>query len=268
MKNLWVAVSGAVAQQRNVETIANNVANANTPGFKKDVLAFKEHLTVLEKGHDEIDLPHKEWKPADFYRSYGAENAHVKVDGSYTIFEQGQLVPTNNPLDMALNGKGFFEVETPNGVRFTRTGNFTINNNGELVTHNGNHVLKESETGQDIAPSERYIKFDSGKISINIQGDIFQGNNIISKLSIVEFKDIHALKKEGNSMYINNDLKNIKTQNIKTAVHQSFIEQSNVNTVEEMANLIKANRQFETIQKVIKAYDNMAGKAVNEIAKF
>ena len=110
MKNIWVPLSGQIAQQRKVETIANNIANANTAGFKKDRLVFKEHLTALTKGSDDIDLPNKEWSPDDFYRSQGAENAYVKVDGSYTNFEQGDLKPTNNPLDMALFGKGFFSL--------------------------------------------------------------------------------------------------------------------------------------------------------------
>ena len=86
MKELWVPLSGALAQQKRVETIANNVANANTPAFKRDQAVFKEHLTAYEKGTD-IDLPNKEWAPEDFYRSYGAEKANVKVDGTYTNFK-------------------------------------------------------------------------------------------------------------------------------------------------------------------------------------
>ena len=89
-------MSGAIAQQRNVETIANNVANAQTPGFKKDQLAFKEYLSAFEKGVHDIDLPNKEWSPEDFYHSYGAEQGHVRVDGSYTMHSQGQLTPTGN----------------------------------------------------------------------------------------------------------------------------------------------------------------------------
>ncbi len=137
MKNIWVPLSGQIAQQRKVETIANNIANANTAGFKKDRLAFKEHLTALTKGMDDIDIPNKEFGPDDFYHTQGAENAMVEVDGSYTVFEQGSLQPTNNPLDMALFGKGFFEVLTPAGVRYTRQGNFTVSKDGDLVTAQG-----------------------------------------------------------------------------------------------------------------------------------
>jgi flagellar basal-body rod protein FlgF len=271
-----------MAQQRNVETIANNVANANTPGFKKDQLVFKEHLTALEKGIQDIDLPTKEWAPEDFYRSYGAENAHVSVDGSYTIHEQGQLVPTGNPLDVALNGKGFFEVLTPNGVRYSRRGIFSMGQDGSLVTDQGNKLLNKLdrsflETNRDPAseeaipqPSERGLKIDpsKGKVAINMQGEIFQAGKKVGDISIVEFKDIHALKKEGNSLFINNHPQNVNLSNIKTIVNQGFVEQSNVNAVQEMSALIKANRNFESIQRAIKAYDSMAGKAANEIARF
>ena len=93
MRELWVPLSGAIAQQKQVETIANNVANVNTPGFKRDQVVFKEYLAALEKGADQqgVDLPQKEWKPEDFYRSYNSEDSFVKVDGSFTNHEQGQL---------------------------------------------------------------------------------------------------------------------------------------------------------------------------------
>lgn len=286
MKDLWVSVSGALAAQKNVETIANNVANANTPGFKRDQLAFKEHLTALTKGVDDADLPAKEWSPDDFYRSYGAEDAYVKVDGSYTIHEQGQLSPTNNPLDLALQGKGFFEVLTPNGVRYTRKGNFSIGKDGSLVTDQGYPVLSkinwqdvktipaiagENRGPASVIPSteERKITVgQGGKVNISLEGEVYIAGNKIADLSVVEFKDQHALKKEGNAFFINADSENIEKTNSKTAIHQGFVEESNVNAVSEMSNLIKANRHFESIQRAIKAYDSITGRSVNEIGKF
>ena len=277
MRELWVPLSGAIAQQRNVETIANNVANANTPGFKKEQVVFKEYLTALEKGDAAIDLPQKEFKPEDFYRSNNAEDSFVKVDGAYTLHEQGQLVPTGNAFDNALSGQGFFEVLTPNGVRYTRKGSFSINNEGKLVTDQGYLVLSKDappSLGADgkfalsTPPETRAILVGKNKFSINLDGDVFSGDNKISNLSLAEFNDIHALKKEGNSLFINPDQKNIKVGEIKTSVHQGFVEQSNVNAVAEMSSLINANRNFETIQRVIKTYDTMSGKAVNEISKF
>lgn len=276
MKELWVPLSGAIAQQRKVETIANNVANANTTGFKKDQLTFKEHLTAYERGVD-IDLPNKEWAPEDFYRSYGAEKAMVKVDGSYTDFTQGQISPTNNPLDLALQGKGFFEVLTPNGVRYTRSGRLSLSREGYLVTNKGFKVLSKTQvpegtiTPDDISqipkPEERFIQLGVGSISINLQGQIFQQGNQVGELSVVEFQNPTVLRKEGNSLFINRDGNNI-ARSVTTAVHQGALEGSNVNTVQEMSNLIKAQRNFESIQKVMKTYDSMAAKSYNEIGKF
>ncbi len=277
---MWVPLSGAIAQQRNVDTIANNVANSNTPGFKKDQLVFKEYLTALENNSGDIDLPGKEFRPEDFYRSQGAEHAFVKVDGSYSSHEQGMLEPTGNPLDIGIRGDGFFEVLTPNGIRFTRRGTFSISSNGELVTDQGYKVLSKINLNQNqnkggetttIAvppPEQRVIKLENGKININLTGDVSSGPTNVGTLSVVEFNDVHTLKKEGDSLYINEDNANIISEAKNSSIHQGFVESSNVNPVEEMSNLIKANRNFESIQKVIKTYDNISGRAVNEIGKF
>lgn len=278
MKNIWVPLSGQIAQQRKVETIANNIANANTSGFKKDRLAFKEHLTALTKGSDTIDLPRKEWSPKDFYKTQGGENAFVKVDGSYTNFEQGPLTPTNNPLDLALFGKGFFELHTPSGIRFSRKGNFSISKDGELVTLQGFKVLARVQSTEPSTPEQlsnsdtirnRFIKINSkNKLSISREGDIFSGNQKVASLSIIEFKDLQAIRKQGSSLYINNSLENIKRQSISTTVNQGFMEGSNVNAIKEMSELINAHRHFENIQKAVNAYDQLSGRIVNDIADF
>jgi flagellar basal-body rod protein FlgG len=276
LKNIWVPLSGQIAQQRKVETIANNIANANTAGFKKDRLAFKEHLTALTKGADSIDLPRKEWSPEDFYRSQGSENAFVKVDGSYIDFEQGPMNPTGNPLDFGLNGKGFFEVLTPNGIRFMRKGNFSLNQNGEVVTSSGFKVLsalpaggKDSATPNDSAIEDRVLKVPTNSsFSVSKEGDVFNSQGKVGKVSVVEFTDLQALRKEGHSLFINNAKNNVKRENIATTVNQGFVEGSNVNAIKEMSELISAHRHFENIQKAINTYDAMSKQAVNDIAQF
>ncbi|MGE3609637.1 MAG: flagellar hook-basal body protein [Bacteriovoracaceae bacterium] len=280
MKNIWVPLSGQVAQQRKVETIANNVANANTVGFKKDQLVFKEHLTALTQGVEDIHIPRKEFSPADFYHTQGAENAMVAVDGSFTIFEQGQLTPTNNPLDIGLQGEGFIEVLTPTGVRFTRKGNFSLSKNGEIVTDQGYKILsalnvspqalrEPASAGNFPKPEDRILKVPTdSKLTISKDGEILTTDGIIGKISVVEFQDKHALRKEGNALFITPDDLNIIRTDIKTTVNQGFLEGSNVNAIEEMSELIKAHRHFESIQKAINAYDQISGKAANEIGKF
>ena len=280
MSNIWVPLSGQLAQQRKVETIANNVANANTVGFKKDQLVFKEHLTAFTQGVQDIDIPRKEFSPADFYHTQGAENAMVAVDGNFTIHEQGQFIPTSNPLDVALKGEGFLEVLTPTGVRFTRKGNLSINRESELVTDQGFKVLGSleatSEALRDPAsinsfpkPEDRVVKIPTNsKLTVSLDGELLTKGGSIGKLSIVEFADKHALKKEGNSLFITPDEANVIRTDIKTTVNQGFLEGSNVNAIEEMSDLIQAHRHFESIQKAINAYDSISGKAANEIGKF
>jgi flagellar basal-body rod protein FlgG len=277
LREIWVPISGAIAQQRNVEQIANNVANANTPGFKKDKIVFKEYLAALEKGAEDVDLPQRDWKPEDFYRSNGSEDSFVKVDGTYTMHEQGQLTPTGNSFDFALNGQGFFEVLTPQGVRYSRKGNFTINAEGKLVTDQGHPILSkgappvinpDGSMQLTSPPESRQITVGNNKLAISLDGEVFAGNNKVADLAVVEFNDLHQLKKEGNSLFVNTDAKNYKIGNNKTSVHQGFVEQSNVNAVSEMSQLINANRNFESIQRVIKTYDQISSKAVNEIPKF
>jgi flagellar basal-body rod protein FlgG len=279
VKDLWVPVSGAIAQQRYVDTIANNVANANTPGFKKDSLTFREHLTALEKGAD-INLPNKEWSPGDFYKSYGAEKAFVKTDGTYTDHTQGQLSPSGSPMDAALNGPGLYEFLTPNGVRYGRKGSFSLSNDGVLVNDQGHPVLSRIDLpdaeGEDLgrviaqipSPAERVIRPGEGRISFGQQGEVFVGDNKIADISVVEFNDMHALRKDEGSYFLNADAGNVKKGELKTTVNQGFVEQSNVNVIHEMAELIKAHRNFESIQRVIKTYDNISGKAANEINRF
>lgn len=269
-----------MAQQRKVETIANNVANANTVGFKKDQLVFKEHLTALTQGVEDIDIPRKEFSPADFYHTQGVENAMVAVDGSFTIYEQGQLTPTSNPLDVGLQGDGFLEVLTPTGVRFTRKGNLSLSREGELVTDQGfkvlsslnvsNEALREPAAADSFPkPEDRVLRVPTNaKLTINQDGEVMTRDGIVGKLSVVEFQDKHALRKEGNSLYITPDETNILRTNIKTTVNQGFLEGSNVNAIEEMSELIKAHRHFESIQKAINTYDSISGKAANDIGKF
>ncbi len=271
MKGLWVPLSGALAQEKNVETIANNIANVTTPGFKKDHITFKEYLTVFDKGYTDIDLPDKEWSPEDFYRSYGAESAKVEAHGSFTDFKQGQLISTGNPLDLALNGKGLFEILTPRGIRASRRGTFALSSNGLLVDSQGHPVLSQQKESSETLENfeSRKIRFSgSGKISINLNGDIFFKDTKVNTLSIINFADVHALKKEGNSYFVNENKENLIPTANGTTVHQGFIEGSNVNAVAEMSELIKANRQFESIQRVLKAYDHIAGKAANDISSF
>ena len=192
LKNIWVPVSGAVAQQQKIDTIANNVANANTTGFKKDEVVFKEYLTAIDKGVEDIHIPRKTWSPKDFYYTQGAQNSHVKTDGTFTQHTQGPLEPTGNAFDMAIQGEGFFEVLSPQGIRYTRNGSFNIASQGLLVTKDGYPVLKAQDNPeQDVR--ERFIQVPPNqRVNINFEGELSSNNLPIAQLSLAQFNDAHA----------------------------------------------------------------------------
>ena len=154
------------------------------------------------------------------------------------------------------------------GVRYTRKGIFSLTSTGTLVTDRGDFVLSRKGAVPEGDIQSRLIKLRPGRVSITPSGDIFVNGKKKGQISILEFNDVHALKKEGGSNFINPNNGNLKTDPPTTRLQQGFIEESNVNAISEMSELIKANRHFESLQKVIKAYDNITGKAINEIAKF
>src|ERR1700722_13837892 len=136
-KGIYSAVSGAMAQNSRLDTIANNLANVNTSSFKKDRQVFSEYLSAYEKAPDVIQVPRVPASIESFYDMQGGDTAYVNPAVTYTNFEQGALKPTGSPLDLALEGKGFFEVLTPQGVRWTRNGALQIDASGRLVTKEG-----------------------------------------------------------------------------------------------------------------------------------
>jgi flagellar basal-body rod protein FlgG len=263
-KGIYSAVSGAMAQAERLDTIANNLANVNTTGFKKDRQIFNEYLTSYEKADNLIRVPRVPASIESFYDMNGGDNAYVNSAGTFTNFEQGGLRSTGSALDVGLEGKGFLEVLTPQGVRWTRSGSLQVDGTGKLVTKDGFPILKDGQGD----PAQRTISVSSANLTISHSGDIFDGGTPLGKLAVVDFASLDDLQKVGNSNYT---LKaNAKSQPMPTAeakVHQGFIEMSNVNVVQEMTDMIAANRVFEATQHTIKAHDQMDGKLINEVGK-
>lgn len=270
MKGIWAPLSGQIAQQQKVDTIANNIANANTAGFKKDDLVFREYLDALENPSADINIPRKDFSPEEIYNQNGAQRSGVSVAGSFTDFSQGILQETKNPLDLGLQGPGFFEVLTPQGVRLTRKGIFSLNQQGELVNENNFKLLKAGT--DDEAPDTRVISKvpSNARLSINNSGEIFTNGAPLVKISVVVPTNKEYLRKEGASLfYVPESLPNsLIRENNHTLVQQGFVEGSNVNSVQEMSELIKAHRQFEQLQRAIQSYDALNNKAVNDLMKF
>jgi flagellar basal-body rod protein FlgF len=264
-KGIYTALSGAIAQTQTLDTISNNLANVDTIAFKKDEPVFKEYLTVLEKDETVNNVPKVEFKPSDFYHLYGNDKSFVSLDDVATNHAQGSTQRTGNSFDFALNGEGFFEVNTPLGIRYTRAGNFTIDPKGKLITQEGASVLAAPKTPQD-KPEQREIIIPlNANINVTPDGVIWRDNQPINKLSVVEFQNTSQLNKAGHNMFAAQPkaaMKNI----VNSAVMQGFIEKSNVNAVEEMVKLISTTRSYEGMQNAIKAYSDMAAKGTNEIA--
>jgi flagellar basal-body rod protein FlgF len=284
---LWTSAAGAAAQARNVEIVANNLANSDTLGFKKDIPTFKEYLAVIERDQDAGDIPRGPIKEKEFYPLDGRDQAYVVMDGTHTNFRQGTLRVTQSPLDVALDGPGFLEVSTPNGVRYTRQGSLKAAMDGRLVTSEGFPVLAATPGGLAAQPEgivqpgqgglatqgrvavERFINLrDRGPVSISAAGEIYAGDDLIARLSVTEFQDLSKLQKQGGQLFENRDQANVLSGTpIRTQVRQGVIETSNVNPIEEMTNLIKANRLFEHDLKAMKTFDALLGKEANDIGK-
>lgn len=268
LKGVYTALSGAIAQTTKMDTIANNLANVNTPAFKKDSVSFQEYLTAYEKEQAVMNVPKVPASIDSFYDLQGGDKSYVDLKGSHTDFSQGSLKGTGNPFDVAIDGKGFFEVMTPDGLRLTRSGNFTVDGNGRLVTKEGFPVMRAAEPGAD--PASRVIAFagDSTKINIADNGEITHGAENLGSLSLVSVENQDDLQKVGNSMYAFKADRDPQVSNIASpSVRQGFLELSNVNIVQEMTEMIKTNRVFESTQKAISTYDSMAEKLVNVVGK-
>jgi flagellar basal-body rod protein FlgF len=264
-KGIFTALSGSLAQTLKIDTIANNIANVNTTGFKRDQQTFNEYLTANEKEPEVIQVPRVPASVESFYDLNAGDKAYVNAAGTYTNFEQGSLKSTGSKLDVAIEGKGFFEISTPQGVQLSRSGNFNIDGNGRLVTKDGFPVLMENseDGGQEL--EQRIVQF-SGQTQpyISDGGEVFEGENRIGKISLVDVKNPDCLQKVGNNNY--SFKKNIAPEMTTLAapsLKQGFLETSNVNIVNEMTDMIMAQRVFEGTQKAIQAYDAMADKLIN-----
>lgn len=257
-KGIYTALSGAIAQNQKMDTIANNLANVGTTGFKKDQQVFQEYLTAYEKAPDANTVPRVPASIESFYDLAGGDKSFVDVKGTFTDFSQGPIKPTGGQLDIAIEGNGFLEVQTNLGVRMTRNGSLSINNQGVLVTKEGHPVLLDNGNQVTLAAG--------GNVNITEDGTVFQNNENLGKLSIVTVEPLQALRKGGGSLYgLKENMNPVVVRNANVKIHQGALEGSNVNIVKEMTEMIQTTRAFETTQKAIKAFDEMDEKLVNSV---
>ena len=259
-EGIFIAASGGIKQQRKMEVLSNNLANVNTPGFKKNGMAFSEVISPFKKDGGSGIIT------SGFSRPEFSNNdaSYVVISGFTTDFSQGVLINTGNSFDLALEGDGLFAVATNEGTRYTRTGNFTLDDQGQIVNKQGQAFL-------DINNKPIFLPPDAGELTVGDEGTLsFSTDGIsqpIGQFKLVRFSDKSQLVKEGNGLFhlSNPGVPEEVPANIK--VFQGFVEASNVNVVEEMVAMIESVRTFEAYQKLIQSIDEADNQSVNNIAR-
>ncbi|NOQ30104.1 MAG: flagellar hook-basal body complex protein [Helicobacteraceae bacterium] len=265
----YSATGGMVTQLNRLDTIANNIANANTAGFKRDGLITGDFMRMYKESRDDLPLENHTKEAAKFYNR--SVTRVPQIVEQYTDQSVGTLEKTGNKLDLALSREGlFFAVETPEGIRLTRNGNFSLDDKGTLITKEGYKVLPAdyytAKGGIEFSTNSPEIVIDkNGQISTNVPNT----NRFLAdkKLMIVEPQNIKALKKEGDTFYIPEASDPLIPLTEVGSVRQGFIEKSNVNPMMEMISLIEAERSFEMYTKVMQAQmDDMNKEAITKLA--
>jgi len=266
----YSSAAGMVTQFNRLDMIANNLANVNTAGFKEDDVVVGDFMRLYKEARDELPHENNTKEGAAFINRTMARVPQI-VD-EYTNFSVGSMQKTSNSLDVALSREGlFFAVKTPEGIRLTRDGSFTLNDEGTLVNKQGYEVLPtdyfNSKQGISFSNIDSIYTIDkNGQISTNIPNSVQLTQN--KKLMVLQPENIKLLKKEGDSLYKFDDIKSLKTVEESGAVAQGFVEKSNVNAVKMMTQLIETNRLVGMYQKAMDTQMNdMNRDAIEKIAK-
>lgn len=258
------------AKERTLDVLANNIANAGTPGFKADRMYYWSIQAQAQAQLQAQDAPANSPNSQSMDTSSNAntmiENTLAQLhsrsidikEGSFTDHSSGILRETGQPLDIALNGEGLFVVQTARGTRYTRSGNLTRNTDGQLATNQGDLIL--GEKGPITLPKD---------FSINERGEIFSEGQLVDRLKLVRFDaPDQALTKEGSGLFSATNPAKFPPQSANVKVVQGALEMSNIDPVLEMANMIKNSREFDSMQKSFTMLMSELGRKVaNEIGR-
>lgn len=255
MRSLDIAATGMIAQQRNVEVVSNNLANMNTTAYMRRRPEFHDLL------YQNLVVVGSTSSAAGTVVPSGVQlGLGVKLAAVYRIHEQGNLSATDNTLDMAIQGKGFFQIQLPSGeVAYTRDGTFQLNADGEIVTHDG-YTLQPGITVPDNAVDVTVNS--SGEVLVKLEGQVALQN--VGQIQLAVFPNAAGLEAVGDNLLKETPASGTSTTGNPGAVGfgsilQGFLETSNVNAVEEISNLISAQRAYEMNSKVIQTSDEMMG---------
>lgn len=241
LKGIYKAASGMIPRMKQQEIRANNIANASTPGFKKDSVFLKE----LDSARQSTMTKKSDWQ------------THM-IDQIYTDYTQGGFNRTDNVLDLAIEGNGFFILESPEGEtrQYTRNGNFAINTEGYLVNSEGFRVLGDGGP----------IYVGEGLVEINESGEILIDGSSAARLQVVDFSNKETLVKVGSSGFMVDETVEEEPASGFT-IRQGFLEQANINVVKEMVGMIIALRHFESGAKAIQSQDESLNALFNQVGR-
>lgn len=224
----YIALSRQMGLWKQMDIVSNNMANMNTSGYKQDEAVFSSFLVKTQNA-----------------QGFGKEPVYFSQDfGSFQDFKEGAIVDTGNTFDVALKGDSFFAIETSQGERFTKKGQFSLNSEGMLVTADGEPVLSENNEPFFFAPGEK-------DVNIAQNGDVSTENGVVGRLKVVKFADNQKLLKVANTMFENTDGNAMIINPQEMQVIQGAIEKSNVDPISEMTRMIKLQRSYEYVQQMI-----------------
>jgi len=280
VRGLFTAASGMNVQQNRLDEIANNLANVDLNGYKKDTAIQKAFPEMLMRRMNDDGMHKFPFGSVDSAPIVGTLGTGVETNEVYTNFTQGPLKQTENDFDLAIEGSGFMTVQTPQGERLTRNGAFLVNSDGYLVTKTGDFVAGENGP----------IKLKKNNFVIDQDGTVWQNSTFatddkrlvsqaenqweniekVDRLKIVDVTRRRYLEKQGNSYWRATDESGpaqIIGPDARPKVRQGFLEGANVNAVQEMVEMIEVNRAYDANQKTIQTEDALIGKLWNEVVK-
>jgi len=239
---IWAAASGATAELNSLDATANNLANANTPGFKKDTALFREHLMSAVKGGHSVK-----------------EMRFSAVDSYTHDYSPGAITQTGHPLDAAIQGEGFFTVKTDQGERYTRAGSFSLTQKGELVMPGGGRIMNES--GQPIT-----VPPDTKSVRITADGSIDADGTTVGRVKVVKFVNQGGLEKEGNILFKATQASG-RPKVIPAQLETESVEGANTSVVLGMTDMVTTTRTFDAIERVIDAFSQADKLAASDVGR-
>ena len=256
VKGLYTAYTGMLNEQHRMDVLTNNLANADTNGFKKEGATSQSFDAILAyKIKDSSEGTH-------LSRRLGVNHPGVKIGEGYTDFSQGPIKSTGNTYDLALTDSGFFAVEFTNkagetSIKYTRDGDFTLTENGRLVTRDGDPVLDVN--GSPIEVNQLL------PVEINSSGQIIQDGRVVATIQITDFENYDYLERYGENYF--QPIEGAQEKEAAAEIRSGYLETSNMSVVTEMVNMITVARAYESNQKVITTYDSTLEIAANQLGR-